>query len=194
MKLKPFYQGKLDVFCAMYAVLNGLRITHGIRTLKARDILNDTLLGLSINPAAFRAVLNQETDYVALVDSMLRVVAKKYPLQVVKPFGVENLPDEETFWQSCREWLNPGGKPAENRAIIMRFSRYDKIDQAPLVRHWTTVDTIDDQSMHLFDSSHEAEAIQNIKRENIAVNPRDIDEKRRFYMQPDTVRFIRLPF
>ena len=37
--LKPFYQGKLDTFCAIYAVLNALRLTHGIRTLKAREIL-----------------------------------------------------------------------------------------------------------------------------------------------------------
>ena len=28
--LKPFYQGKLDTFCAIYAVLNALRLTHGI--------------------------------------------------------------------------------------------------------------------------------------------------------------------
>ena len=38
--LKPFFQGKLDTFCAIYAVLNALRLTHGIQTLKARDILN----------------------------------------------------------------------------------------------------------------------------------------------------------
>ena len=45
--LKPFYQGKLDTFCAIYAVLNALRLTHGIRTLKAREILNDTLMALA---------------------------------------------------------------------------------------------------------------------------------------------------
>lgn len=48
--LKPFYQGKLDTFCAIYAVLNALRLTHGIRVLKARDILNETLLALAGSP------------------------------------------------------------------------------------------------------------------------------------------------
>ena len=42
--LKPFFQGKLDTFCAIYAVLNALRLTHGIQTLKARDILNELSL------------------------------------------------------------------------------------------------------------------------------------------------------
>lgn len=50
--LKPFFQGKLDTFCAIYAVLNALRLTHGIQTLKARDILNETLLSLAGKPGA----------------------------------------------------------------------------------------------------------------------------------------------
>lgn len=52
--LKPFYQGKLDTFCAIYAVLNALRLTHGIRVLKARDILNETLLALAGSPGRFQ--------------------------------------------------------------------------------------------------------------------------------------------
>lgn len=193
MKLKPFYQGKLDVFCAMYSVLNGLRLTHGLRTLKARELLNETLLGLSANPAAFKAVLNQETDYIALVDAMLNVSAKKYPLQVVRPFQAA-LPDVNEFWATCDEWLNPGGESAPNRAIIFRFSRYDKPGEPPLVRHWTTVDTISPQNMHLFDSSHEAESIQNIAPDKIATNSRDIDKTRRLHLQPDSMRLLRLPF
>jgi hypothetical protein len=76
--LKPFYQGKLDTFCAIYAVLNALRLTHNIRVLKARDILNETLLGLSASPEAFRAVLEQETDYCGLVDGMGRIMARTH--------------------------------------------------------------------------------------------------------------------
>lgn len=194
MKLKPFFQGKLDTFCAMYAVLNGLRLTHGIRTLKARDLLNETLLGLAANPAAFHAVLNQETDYIALVDAMLRVAAQKYPLQVVRPFAAADLPDVETFWSACEAWLAPEGKPAASRAILLRFSRHDKIGEPPLVRHWTTIDRIAGDTIHLFDSSHDAESIQNIRRTDIATRSCDIDEKHRLYLQPDSVRFMRLPF
>ena len=90
--LKPFYQGKLDTFCAIYAVLNALRLTHGLRVLKARDILNETLMGLAATPQAFRAVLEQETDYCALVDGMLRVQRRSFPLEIRQPFAVTAQP------------------------------------------------------------------------------------------------------
>ena len=90
--LKPFYQGKLDTFCAIYAVLNALRLTHGLRVLKARDILNETLMGLAATPQAFRAVLEQETDYCALVDGMLRVQRRSFPLEIRQPFAVTDDP------------------------------------------------------------------------------------------------------
>lgn len=194
MKLKPFYQGKLDVFCAIYAVLNGLRLTHGLRTLKAREILNDTLLGLAAHPAAFRAVLNQETDYIPLVDNLLGVVARKYPLQVVKPFAAADFPDVATFWQACDNWLNPEGEAAANRAIVVRFSRFDKIGEPALVRHWTTIDSMSPQSLHLYDSSHEAEAIQNLPIDKVVTRLHAVDENHRLLLQPDSARFLRLPF
>ena len=84
---KPFFQGKLDTFCAIYAVLNALRLTHGIQTLKARDILNETLLSLAGKPDALRAVLEQDTDYMQLVDDMLQARRQRYPLRIQKPFG-----------------------------------------------------------------------------------------------------------
>lgn len=192
--LKPFYQGKLDVFCAMYAVLNGLRLTHSVRTMKARDLLNDTLLKLASKPAAFKAALNQETDYVALVDSMLADVRKKYPLEVIRPFQAADLPGLERFWDTCQDWLNPNGSKAGNRAIIVRFSRFHQLDKPAAIRHWTTVDVMDANTMHLFDSSHDAEAIQNLSRKSVVMSPRDLDEDHLFLMHSDTTRFLRLPF
>ena len=84
--LKPFFQGKLDTFCAIYAVLNALRLTHGIQTLKARDILNETLLSLAEKPGALRAVLEQDTDYMQLVDDMIQAPCWwKSPLPKARP-------------------------------------------------------------------------------------------------------------
>lgn len=118
--LKPFYQGKLDTFCAIYAVLNALRLTHGLRVLKARDILNETLMGLAATPQAFRAVLEQETDYCALVDGMLRVQRRSFPLEIRQPFAVTDDPAPAQLWECCRDWLNP----ADHRAVIFRFTRH----------------------------------------------------------------------
>lgn len=192
--LKPFYQGKLDVFCAMYAVLNGVRLTHGIQTLKARDLLNNMLFVLSRDPIIFRDVLDQKTDYVFVVDNMLAMIVPKYPLEVIKPFDIQNLPDVEAFWKSCKDWLNPNGVRAESRAIICRFMRFEPIKKNFLVKHWTAIDYMDSKIMHLFDSSHEAESIQNIHKEDITVTAQNADREHFLYMQPYTIRFLRLPF
>lgn len=194
MKLKPFFQGKLDVFCAIYAVLNGLRITHNLRTSKAMEIFRDTLLGLSGQPALFQAVVKNETDFVALVDAMLAAETSKRRLEVLKPFGKSPLADVNDFWQVTDLWLNPEGKPGANRAVIVRFCRFLDIKKPPVIKHWTTVDSITAKNMHLFDSSHEAEAIQNLAKDSIVTRPRDIDEEHKILLQPDTARFLRLPY
>ena len=103
--LKPFFQGKLDTFCAIYAVLNALRLTHGIQTLKARDILNETLLSLAEKPGALRAVLEQDTDYMQLVDDMIQARQQRYPLLVEKPFAEGEAVSPDALWEACREWL-----------------------------------------------------------------------------------------
>ena len=138
--LKPFYQGKLDTFCAIYAVLNALRLTHGIRTTRARDILNETLMALAGNPEALRAVLTQETDYLQLVDGILRAQKHKFPLEVQAPWDEQAQPDENEFWTACRRWLDGGTK----RAIIFRFLRHMTPDGPAVNRHWTVADRIND--------------------------------------------------
>ncbi len=188
--LKPFYQGKLDTFCAIYAVLNALRLTHGIRTLKARDILNETLMALAANPGALRAVLTQETDYLQLVDGILRAQARKFPLEVHAPWEDGAHPDENEFWTTCRAWLDGGGK----RAAIFRFLRHMTPAGPALNRHWTVADRINDSVLHLFDCSHDAEAILNVHRVEFATDPARIATGRLLLIEPRTVRLVRLPF
>lgn len=188
--LKPFYQGKLDTFCAIYAVLNALRLTHGIRVIKARDILNETLLALASAPEAFKAVLEQETDYCNLVDGMLRAQSRAFPLEVRKPFAAGERPSEQEFWDCCRDWL----QPQAHRAAVFRFLRHLTPDGPPVNRHWTTADRMDDHILHLFDCSHEAEAILNIRKDSFVTRPENVSQDRLLYIQPETLRFLRLPF
>jgi hypothetical protein len=188
--LKPFYQGKLDTFCAIYAVLNALRLTHGIRTLKARSILNETLVALAASPEAFKVVLDQETDYFQLVDGILSAQGKVFPLEARNPFVRGEIPDPEYLWNYCREWF-AGGAP---RAIIFRFLRSLTPEAAPVNRHWTTADRMDGDILHLFDCSHEAEAVLNIRKNSFVTRPEDISKDRLLYIQPSSMRFLRVPF
>ena len=188
--MKPLYQGKVDTFCAIYAVLNALRITHGIRTLKARDIFNETLLTLLNYPLKFKAVLEQTTDYIDIIDGMLAQQKNKLPLEYIRPYSSNDKPSADELWSSCQRWLASG----TNRTVILRFMRFVGQNAEPVVRHWTTIDKMDDKVLHLFDSSHDAEAILNIHRGSFATCREDVDEKRFLFVQPDSLRYLRLPF
>ena len=188
--MKPFYQGKLDVFCAIYAVLNALRLTHGLRALKARDILHETLLALADNKAAFKAVLDQETDYIPLVDAMLQVHSINYPLRVQTPFPPPgeggSTPDPEETWQAVHAWLD--GSP--RRAAVFRFFRYLLPEDPPVNRHWSTISHLEDGSLRLYDASHEPEAVQRIGRHEFVTSTADIRQGRLIYLDPHSLRFI----
>jgi hypothetical protein len=188
--MKPFYQGKLDAFCAIYAVLNALRLTHGLRTLKARDILHETLLALADNKAAFKAVLEQQTDYIPLVDAMLQVHSINYPLRMQTPFPPSaeggSAPDPEKTWQAIHDWLDGSLR----RAAVFRFFRYFQPGDPPVNRHWSTISHLEDGSLRLFDASHEPEAIQRIGKHEFVTGTADIRQGQLIYLDPHSLRFI----
>ena len=188
--MKPFYQGKLDVFCAIYAVLNGLRLTHGLQALKARDILHATLLALADNKTAFKAVLEQQTDYIPQVDAMLHVHAVNYPLRVQTPFPPPEsggaTPDSEETWQALQGWLD--GSPF--RAALFRFFRYFQPEADPINRHWSTISHLEDGSLRLYDASHEPEAVQRIAKNAFVTNTADIRQGQLIYLDPHSLRLI----
>ena len=188
--LKPFFPGKLDTFCAIYAVLNALRLTHGIQTLKARDILNETLLSLAGKPGALRAVLEQDTDYMQLVDDMIQARQQRYPLLVEKPFAEGEAVSPDALWEACREWLAPG----EGRCILFRFLRHLTPETPPMNRHWTCADRMDGDLLHLFDCSHEDEAVTLIPRESFVTRSADVQRERLLVIQPNSLRFLALPW
>lgn len=189
--LKPFYQGKLDTFCAIYAVLNAFRLIRGIRTVKARDILNDVLMNLSLKPSQLHAVLTQETDYADIVDSILEKQAKKIGIEVIKPFDSAKYVSETELFDALNEWI--GEKKKDNEyAVVLRFLRYAIPGQKPLNKHWTTADYIKKNVLHLFDCSHEAEAILNIRKDSFVTLPEKVDPEHLILIPPKYCRFLRL--
>ena len=188
--MKPFYQGKLDVFCAIYAVLNGFRLTHGLQTLQARDILHETLLALADNKEAFKLVLEQQTDYIPLVDAMLQVHSLNYPLRLETPFPPAGegggVPGPEETWQAIHAWLDG----TLRRAALFRFFRYILPADPPVNRHWSTISRVEDNSLRLYDASHEPNAVQRIARHEFVTNTADISQGRLLYLDPHSLRFM----
>lgn len=188
--MKPFYQGKLDVFCAVYAVLNALRLTHGLRALQARNILHDTLLALADNRNAFRAVLEQRTDYIPLVDAMLQVHSLNYPLQLKFPFKPPAeggaVPTAEELRRAVAGWLDGSLR----RAVIFRFFRHLTPQDPPVNRHWSTISHLEDGVFRLYDASHEPEAITRIAENDFVTRPEEIRRGRLLYIEPHSLRFL----
>lgn len=177
----------------MYAVLNGLKITHNIGVLPARDILHDTLLQLATQTDALRIVLEQRTDYVALVDTMLSVQCKVRPLHVEQPFPLQTTapqPSSAQVFDRCAQWLDGGPK----RAVVLRFSRYINAETPPLNRHWTTAHWTENDTLHLFDCSHEPGAITSITRDGFVTHDHDIGKHCLLCVEPHSIRFMRSKF
>ncbi len=209
--MKPFFQGKIDVFCALYAVLNGLKVTHRIRALQARDIFHETLLGLAQNPQVFKAVLEQKTDYVGLVDAMLNIQCQKRQLTVERPFEgtLHTPPSPDVVWERISQWLLPNApsfigdkrqmaadmphdmaKNILGRAIIFRFLRYMTPDAEPLNRHLTTAYHMTGDTLHFFDCSLEESAIYSVKKGAFVTKSEDISRNCLYCIEPHSIRFM----
>lgn len=75
-----------------------------------------------------------------------------------------------------------------------RFLRSLTPEGPPVNRHWTTADRMNDEILHLFDCSHEAEAILNIRKDSFVTRPEAVSQGRLLYIQPGSLRLLRLPF
>ena len=145
----PFFQGKIDNFCAIYAVLNAVQLLCKINAFTARSLFNETVLEISRDYYRFKAVLEHGTDYMELVDHMLGKMCTSYRLLAFKPFEVEQDPKE--IWSILSEYA----RPDLGRCAIFRFLRYEAFNSTPMADHWTTSKKIDSEGLQLFDCSLE---------------------------------------
>ena len=184
--MQPVYQGKIDTFCAVYAVLNALQILHGITPAQARELFNEVLVRESRNEVRFRDVLAHRTDYVDLVDQMLEAVRPRYPLIIRAPFA-SGTPHAEV-WNALVEYA----APERRRTGVFRFLRYVPLRDTPVVDHWTTARDVDKSGLHLFDSSLEPGGVYCLRggelADQAALRPHEY-----FVIPPECVRLLSLP-
>ncbi len=96
--MQLFYQGQLDFFCAVYAVINALTAMYGLNLAQARSFLASILNEASLHRPLWQAMLENRTDFYWLVDYMLAGCHRGGPhaLFVRRPFapeGEESVPD-----------------------------------------------------------------------------------------------------
>ncbi len=137
LRMQLFYQGQLDFFCAIYAVINALTAMFGLNLAQARSLLASTLNSVSEHPHLWEATLENKTDFYWLTEYMLAGCHKgaTRPLFVYRPFapgGPAEVPEtacdlaaalayrpqtpqnrfarqegEDAVWSALEEWLPP---------------------------------------------------------------------------------------
>ena len=162
----PFFQGKIDNFCAVYAVLNAMKLICNISSLQARNLFADLLLRHSRNEANFRAILYHTTDYNDLVDDFFLQLLKQFPVKVTAPFPDEAAaPSEDDIWNILKDYA----KPDEGRSAVFRFCRFAPLAAHPVADHWTTAQRVEGETLHFFDCSLEKMGLYALPRHLLRV-------------------------
>ncbi len=188
---RPHYQGKLDNFCAMYAVINGLKYLKNISSMQAKVVLTEALHFEAKDAAAWLKVLNHETDYHKLVLRMSQLWQKMYNYKHFLPFPPEEhgfMPlsffqeeydairqnvdmkkpeiTKDALWQCFMENTVPS-----KRVVIFRLCRFVPGQVGPLVDHWTTIGQATKDTLYFYDCSLEKTGWYVVPKERVFVAP-----------------------
>lgn len=212
-----FYQGQLDFFCAIYAVINALTALYGISLSQARSLFATALADIAKQPVLWRATLCSETDFYWVVDYMLLNCAKgsSYPIRATRPFadrteisesaadldGISTerevgpaITDPDIIWPALEGWLpKTQVQPragAARRIALLRFHRYIRYMDRPIVSHWSMMDCHYGGVFQLRDASKEESALYSLDRGETVFSPKLVSEKNPIRIEPESVYFM----
>lgn len=195
--MEAFFQGKLDNFCALYAVLNAMQRTHGINHWSARKLFHAGLVGLSRDEQSWKNIVWNDTDYISEVRSFIEIInAEGTSLQYTHPFpdgkaGIEDVLTVVADWSQCDRskgdtlWEMAGGK-----AVVLQFKRFLPFRGAPLISHWTAVKEFSGNELRFIDSSLEKTATYALPRNGFCTCEDELKEGCLFLIDPATIYLL----
>lgn len=188
-----FYQGKLDSFCAVYAVLNALAITHGLKVSGAVSLFREILMHMSADRERWHDTVYNATDFLWLIEDALKIAQfRGYLLKVDHPWAIgaaKGPCTEKICWREMSLRLPPAS--ANPCAIIFRFHRFLPDRKTPIISHWTVGEKIEQDTLILRDPSHEPTAVRKIHCRGFCTKKEKIDEKTPLLIEPNTIFFLR---
>jgi hypothetical protein len=137
--MKPYEQGALDGLCAVYSIVNAVRIVSGIGEEDARELFKEIILYLEKTNDLAR-ILTDGIGLTTIGGIFADVVGEKISNRAM-PF--KQCPDTplDEFWATMMSFLNNGGK----RAILIGLG-------GPMWDHWSIVESITEKQIRFFDS------------------------------------------
>lgn len=109
--MQRYYQGQLDFFCAIYAVINALTALYSLTLAQARVLLASMLSDVSKQPDIWRATLENKTDFHWLAEHMLLACGKgaSYPVKVFRPFSaMRDIPESAADLREAKPYADIG--------------------------------------------------------------------------------------
>lgn len=137
--MKPYEQGALDGLCAVYSIVNAVRIVSGIGEEEARELFREIILYLEKTNDLARILI--EGIGLKTIGGILADVVGEQISTRAMPF--KQYPDTplDEFWTTMMSFLNNGGR----RAILIGLG-------GPMWDHWSIVESITEKQIHFFDS------------------------------------------
>ena len=198
--MEGFFQGKLDNFCALYAVLNAMQRTHGITHWAARKLFHAGLTGFAKDEALWTDIVCNSTNYIKEVQMFVDIINDEGTfLSASQPF-----PDgKATVTEVVRvltEWSGLDKKKgqqlhemAEGKAVVLQFKRFLPFRGAPLISHWTAVKEVVGNEIRFLDSSLEKTATYALPSNGFGTSEDEIRAGRLFLIDPATIYLLQAP-
>ncbi len=138
--MKPYEQGALDGLCAVYSIVNAVRIIAGINEDESRELFKEIILYLERTHDLTRILLSGIG--LQTIGGILADVVGDRISNRSMPFKQRPETPLDEFWTEMMSFINGGGG---KRAILIGVG-------GPMWDHWSIVESITEKQIRFFDS------------------------------------------
>ena len=192
--MDAFFQGKLDNFCALYAVLNAMQRTHGINHWAARKLFHTGLIEFARDETIWKDVVTNSTDYISEIETFIEIINREgINVEYIRPFSSGKASIEEVH-TAIKDWSRI---PPDNidgisgQAVVLQFKRYLPFRGSPLISHWTAVSECVGNEIRFIDSSLEKMATYTLPSNGFCTHEDDVKGGRLFLIDPSTIYLLK---
>lgn len=132
---KPYFQGSLDSLCAVYGIVNAVRIIRNISEEEAQKLFDQIILYLEKNNQLITALTKGIT--LGTLGSILKDIST---IERIMPFKHSPNTTLDEFWSETMSFMS-----VENRAVLIAIN-------GKAWDHWSVIHTITDHKIVFFDS------------------------------------------
>jgi hypothetical protein len=169
--MEPYEQGGLDSLCGVYSIINAARKVVKINKNQALELFNKIIDFLD-DEGRFKRVMLEGISLHDISQIINEIIKPKYPIESKAPFWHFPNISLKYFWDEMMDFCTE-----PNTAIL--------IGVGGIHDHWTVVESIAENRIHLFDSN-------KIKRfERNRCSTQRTDKKRLHKLYPTHTYFLR---